>query len=175
MRVCVWRVILCEKELQEQDFSYFSIISQAFALAQALDRERGLDGEGLEAVLSAPAVKAELERRNMSFRLDVVMAYLRRVHFLVFYGGDEFKDEGDLLFSAVGWEWGIDKHWVLGSFCPDRLLRGFTHLIACFTCLKPQLYKRVEPFKPSEKDEKSSGNVDESGTEEGICEGTSRS
>jgi len=62
------------------------------------------------------------------------------------------------------------KHWVLGSFCPDRLLRGFTHLIACFTCLKPQLYKRVEPFKPSEKDEKSSGNVDESGTEEGICE-----
>lgn len=120
LRVCVWHVILCEKELQEQDVSYFFIISQAFALAQALDRERGLDGEGLEAVLSAPAVKAELERRNLSFRLDVVMAYLRRVHFLVFYGGDEFKDEGDLLFSAVGWELGIDEILGLRKFLPGQ-------------------------------------------------------
>ena len=52
-------------------------------------------------MLDAPAVKAELGRRNLSFQLDLVMAYLRRVHFFVFYGGDEFKDEGDLLFSAV--------------------------------------------------------------------------
>jgi len=29
---------------------------------------------------------------------------LRRVHFVVVYGGDEFKDEGGLLFSAVSVE-----------------------------------------------------------------------
>ena len=73
------------------------------ALAFALDKEKGLDVEkqGLQAMLDAPAVKAELGRRNLSFQLDLVMAYMRRVHFMVFYGGDEFKDEGDLLFSAV--------------------------------------------------------------------------
>jgi len=76
---------------------------QALALALALDKEKGLDTEkeGLQAMLDAPGVKAELGRRNLSFQLDLVMAYLRRVHFVVFYGGDEFKDEGDLLFSAV--------------------------------------------------------------------------
>jgi len=78
-------------------------LPQALALALALDKEKGLDVEkqGLQAMLDAPAVKAELGRRNLSFQLDLFMAYLRRVHFVVFYGGDEFKDEGDLLFSAV--------------------------------------------------------------------------
>ncbi len=73
---------------------------QSLELALALDKEKGLEAEGLQTLLDTPAVKAELGRRNLSFRLDVILAYLRRVHLLSYYGGDEFKDEGDLLFSA---------------------------------------------------------------------------
>lgn len=60
-----------------------------------------VEGKGLQALLDNPAVAAELDRRNLSFRLDLTMAYLRRVHFVVYYGGEEFKDEGDLIFNAV--------------------------------------------------------------------------
>jgi hypothetical protein len=51
--------------------------------------------------MQEPSVAAELGRRSLACRLDLTMAYLRRVHFVVYYGGDEFADEGDLLFSAV--------------------------------------------------------------------------
>jgi hypothetical protein len=75
--------------------------TQSLALALALDKEKGLEEDGLQKLLDTPAIKAELGRRNLSFRLDVVMSYLRRVHFVVYYGGDEFQDEGDLIFLAV--------------------------------------------------------------------------
>lgn len=107
-------------------------LPQALALALALDKEKGLDVEkqGLQAMLDAPAVKAELGRRNLSFQLDLVMAYLRRVHFVVFYGGDEFKDEGDLLFSAV-------------SFL-DSLSPSYPFL----TCLLPCVPRPLAPSCP---------------------------
>jgi hypothetical protein len=91
---------------------------QALALATALDREKGLatttsssstststsspdaSGNGIAALLAAPAVQAELQRRSLACKLDVILAYLRRVHLVVYYTGEECKDEGDLLFVA---------------------------------------------------------------------------
>jgi len=73
---------------------------QSLALATALDQEKGVEG-GITRILEIPALVTEFEKRIITYKLDLIQAYLRRVHFFVYYGGDEFTDEGDLLFGQV--------------------------------------------------------------------------
>lgn len=71
-------------------------------VALALDKDKGIaEGQGITALLEEKPVVAELARRPVTYKLDLIAAYLLRVHFFSYYGGDEAESEGDLLFTNV--------------------------------------------------------------------------
>jgi len=72
---------------------------QALALAELIDEERNIPEEArLVAILEAPEVIAAGFPKPTD-KLDVCISYLRRVHFIAFYGGRRFLDEGHLLMN----------------------------------------------------------------------------
>ncbi|CAM9369271.1 unnamed protein product, partial [Ectocarpus fasciculatus] len=72
---------------------------KAAELAELLDAERGVPAESRLAALlsprSSPALVAAM--RQPTDVLDLAVAYLRRVHFVLFYAGMRFHDEAHLL------------------------------------------------------------------------------
>lgn len=80
-------------------------------MASALDRDKGIDEsqQGIKALLDERSVAAELSRRPVTYKLDLVAAYLRRVHLFIYYGGDEADSEGDLLFINVSHHQAIES------------------------------------------------------------------
>lgn len=69
---------------------------RAFELASLLDEERDVPAEQrLAVLLESPAVVEACTKATN--KLDVAIAYLRRVHLLAFYGARRFRDESQLL------------------------------------------------------------------------------
>lgn len=69
---------------------------RALELAELLDDERKVPAESrLAAILEEPAVQAALVKPTD--KLDVSIAYLRRVHFLNFYLAKRYRDEAHML------------------------------------------------------------------------------
>lgn len=69
---------------------------RALELAELLDEERKVPAESrLGAILEEPAVQAALVKPTD--KLDVSIAYLRRVHFLNFYLAKRYRDEAHML------------------------------------------------------------------------------
>ena len=72
---------------------------RALELASLLDEEREVPTElRLAVLIDAPAVVEACVKPTD--RLDVAIAYLRRVHLLNFYGARKFQDESQLLSQA---------------------------------------------------------------------------
>jgi uncharacterized membrane protein YgcG len=71
----------------------------AVELASLLDREREVpEDSSIDFILSQPAVNEALE--EPTDKLDLAIAYLRRVHFVAFYLGKRFLDEAHMLAIA---------------------------------------------------------------------------
>lgn len=65
---------------------------KARELAELLDNYRGIPEESnLQSIFKLPAVLESCEKPTD--KLDITIAYLRRVHYVVFYGGKSFIDE----------------------------------------------------------------------------------
>ena len=111
-------------------------------MATALDQEKGVEG-GINRILEIPALVSELERRVPTFKLDLIQAYLRRVHFFVYYGGDEFSDEGDLLFGQV-------RQQALSQLLGVTI---FESTLCIFGFHIQVVYKRQEAYKAAPKGE----------------------
>jgi len=72
---------------------------KAQELARLLDEEKNIPQQSrLEAILSA-AQEAEALKLPTD-KLDVSIAYLRRVHFMTFYGAKRYRDEAHMLTMA---------------------------------------------------------------------------
>lgn len=73
---------------------------RATELGYLLDKERGVDDtNGLNAILSKAASECG-SALSEADKLDICIAYLRRVHFFVYYSGKRFRDEAHLLAIA---------------------------------------------------------------------------
>ena len=73
--------------------------ARALEIAALLDEDRSVSAETrLAAILEERAVQEALVKPTD--RLDVAIAYLRRVHLVVFYGARRFRDESQLLAFA---------------------------------------------------------------------------
>lgn len=71
-------------------------ILRATKLATLLDEDRGVPAENrLENFLRSESIISQITKPTE--HLDICIAYLRRVHFLAFYGGKRFRDESHLL------------------------------------------------------------------------------
>ncbi|DBA04412.1 TPA: hypothetical protein N0F65_010008 [Lagenidium giganteum] len=89
--------------------SYLSVASrithdynQALSLAVALDKsifskESDLNACGIEALLQNDAVAAIYSTEKQ--KLDVIIAYLRRVHHYIYYAGTQCIDMGDIMHA----------------------------------------------------------------------------
>ena len=67
-------------------------------LGYLMDKDRGVPEEcNLLSVLQAAAAASAESTLSESDRLDISIAYLRRVHFFVYYSGKRFRDEAHLL------------------------------------------------------------------------------
>ena len=82
-------------------------IRRSLELAESLDDEKRVPvGTRLKAMLDAqtagyPERLTGLLRLSPTHILDLAVAYLRRVHFVVYYGGMRYRDEGQLLTFAA--------------------------------------------------------------------------
>ncbi|CAM9208660.1 unnamed protein product, partial [Choristocarpus tenellus] len=73
---------------------------QSIALAKAIDTEQGLTSKelGITFLLQREEVEEALAASPLSTaKLDLVCAYLKRVHFFVYYKGQQCQDEGDII------------------------------------------------------------------------------
>lgn len=71
----------------------------AVELASLLDREREVpEDSAIDSILNQPAVLEAFE--EPTDKLDLAIAYLRRVHFVAFYLGKRFLDEAHMLAIA---------------------------------------------------------------------------
>mmetsp|Transcript_22792 Transcript_22792/g.33284 ORF Transcript_22792/g.33284 Transcript_22792/m.33284 type:complete len:1021 (-) Transcript_22792:386-3448(-) len=82
---------------------------RAIELASLLDEERGVPTESNLATTLGVLLKMEKEqgtdgplKLQCSDKLDIAVAYLRRVHFFVYYSGKRFRDEAHLLAMSSG-------------------------------------------------------------------------
>ena len=70
---------------------------RALELAELLDEDKNVPSEQrLSSLLDSPCGTA----LGPTDKLDIAIAYLRRVHFVVYYGGRRFRDEAQLLTAA---------------------------------------------------------------------------
>lgn len=74
---------------------------KARELAELFDTDRNIPIDSrLSAILSSPTVEQACTKS--SDKLDIAIAYLRRVHFFVFYGGRFYQNEAHLLSLSAG-------------------------------------------------------------------------
>jgi len=74
---------------------------KARELAELFDIDRNIPLESrLSTILSLPTVEQACTK--CSDKLDIAIAYLRRVHFFVFYGGRFYQNEAHLLSLSAG-------------------------------------------------------------------------
>lgn len=73
-------------------------LAKASELAELLDADRGILEESRLSVLFGSS--SELAGKSPIEKLDLTIAYLRRVHFVVYYGCRRYRDEAHLLSSA---------------------------------------------------------------------------
>lgn len=75
--------------------------ARALEIASLLDAVRGIPEEqSLKALLSVLEKDSALSRSALMDKLDVTLAYLRRVHLVMYYIGKRFRDESQLLSQS---------------------------------------------------------------------------
>jgi hypothetical protein len=76
--------------------------ARATELGYLLDKERGVDEANDLAAILSKAASVSGAALSGTDRLDICIAYLRRVHFFVYYSGKRFREESHLLAQAPG-------------------------------------------------------------------------
>lgn len=75
-------------------------IQRATELSAKLDKERAVPEEQSLASLLQLCEGSELVEAMVSYKLDLILAYLRRVHLVSYYTARRFRDEAHLLSMA---------------------------------------------------------------------------
>ena len=75
---------------------------RAMELAALLDEDRKVPEESRLTTILNPDLNPDISRSlsKPTDKLDIAIAYLRRVHFVTFYGGKRYRDEAHLLAIA---------------------------------------------------------------------------